>query len=192
MKHQNILFSILLGIAVTANVALAGTSIVALSEEEMAHYGATHAINVDFSDLASCTTSNQTIAFTNNVTAPCSVRFSGYQLDAPFGSTTITNATFNIALSFGDTNSTTRWISGVQAAWNQTPTVYYSFGTGLSVSGGSNTVAVLTDPNLNAQTSTVQLVLTVAQSGAGSYSMSNLTYGHARFFVRIGGQKYRY
>ena len=189
MKSYINILSVVAGMFVLA--ANASTTIQRCTSDESARYGATHVVNVDWSDLASCTTSNQTIAFTNTVSQPCSVRFMAYQLDSAFASSTITNATFNMALSFGDTNSTARWISGVQAAWNQTPTIYGSFGTDYTVSGGSNTASTLTSPLLNVQTSDVPLVATVAQSGAGSYPMSNLTSGHARFFVRILGKNYR-
>lgn len=187
---------IVAAVALGSVCARASTSITTLTNEERARYGATHVINVDFSDLASCTASNQTISFTNKVTAPCSIAFAGYQLDQAFGAVqTATNivglTNFNMTVTFGDTNTAARWISALQVAYASTPTVYGSFGTGYAVSGGSNTLATLTRPIMNEQTVSAQLVATIAQSGANTLPMSNLTYGHLRIFLRIMGKSYR-
>lgn len=199
----------------TAAAASAATRLTPTTIEEMARYGATHVITVTAADLVAQTNVSASIAFTNTVTQPCSIKFMGYVLDKQFqdakawdtnGVATTTN---DLTLSCGDTNSTTRWINAVQAAYDSTPTITGSFGTdytsvgstavvtkcdviasnGVSFNLVSNvTVAstvTMSSPILNANTADAKLVVT-ATSGSTTQP-SKLTRGQARFFFKIIG-----
>jgi hypothetical protein len=197
--------------------ALAASSIVPATIQEMAKYGATHVLEWDHEDLTS-TSTNDTHTFTNTFTGPVSVKFEGYILDTPFDSSTVTNPTA-LTVSVGDTSSATKWISALQVAYDQTPTYYSSFGTDYSgtaamtytvatnafitsiVDATTNTeyaiteitgigaAITITSPWINAQTGDVSVVTTIAMTGE-TVKMSDLNSGLIRLFFRALGPKY--
>jgi hypothetical protein len=187
------LITMVLVAASVATMASAAPRLVPLTLEESARYGATHCITVNAADMVAVTATNTAWTNTVAVTAPCSVKFVAYLLNQPFNdpqdvTTNYTKTTTNsIAVSCGDTNNTTRWISALQVAYDQTPTVTASYGTDYTVAvGATNAAATVTSPIMNAQTSDVQLVVTFGAPGAGA-SLGNLTRGQARFFFKIIG-----
>jgi len=190
-----------LTLAATIVVALMQSAVAAprlqpLPVEQQARFGATHCIELAAADLAGVTYSNIAWAVTNTVTKPCAVRFVAYLLDQPFNNTKaydtngVMTTTNSITLSCGDGNSATKWISGLQVAADQTPTVVGSFGTDYTatITGLATNVTgiTVTSPTLNAQTSDVKLILTLTPSGSEA-QLGSLTRGKARFFFRIIG-----
>jgi len=179
----------------TAAVASAATRLMPTTIEEMARYGATHVITVTAADLAASTNVAGGIAFTNTVADPCSVKFMAYVLDKQFqdNKTWTTNGvattTNSITLFCGDGNSSNKWINAVQAAYDQTPTITGSFGTDYSVTcyATNGAAGTVTSPILNAQTSDVTLLVTVASEAKGTNSLSNMTRGQAKFYFKIIG-----
>jgi hypothetical protein len=174
----------------------AGAKAVTASVQEMARYGCTHVIEWSHDNLSG-TTTNATLVFTNTFTAPVSVKFEGYILDAPFDAQTPTNALGGLAVSVGVTGTTTKWISALQVARDRTPTIYSSFGTDYTVATttiGPNTNALVststvTSPRVNAQTANVSVVTTFAMTGTVQ-TMDALNSGRLRTFWRVLGPKY--
>ena len=135
---QNTLKTLTLAATIVAaclQFAVAAARLQPLPLEAMARYGATHVIEINAADMAAVIASNTAWAVTNTVSQPCSVKFVAYLLDQPFNNTkaydtnNVATTTNSITLSCGDGNSSTKWISAVQAAFDQTPTITASFGT---------------------------------------------------------------
>lgn len=166
-----------------------------LPEGDMARYGATHVIEVVPADMTGVIASNTAWAVTNLVTAPCSLKFAGMVLLQTFQDTksydtnNVMKTTNSIALSCGTTDSTTKWINGVQVAQDQTPTVYGSFGTDYSVTcyATNGAAGTVTSPIMDSQTTNFNLVVTMGAPGAGA-SLSKLRRGRALLLFRIIGK----
>lgn len=215
MKRTNIGMMVLTALVALAMTAQAAPKLRQLTWQEGGKYGATHALEFTAADLADYTATNTAIAFTNTVVAPYALEFRGYVLDLAFDSSTVTNP-FSMTLSCGDTNSTTKWLSAVQVAYDATPTVKASFGTDYSgtasvtltattnlvvitgvgtsstyfVSGVSGSSAVtVASPYMNDQTANGALVLSVSAPGADRVP-NTLDRGKARVFFRLLGPSY--
>ena len=206
MKKNIWMAIIVAAVAIFAGVAMATPNINPCSVEEAARFQASHVITVDYTDIATAsgTATNTTVAFTNTVTAPCSIRFMCYDLFSSFDtapgnvSYNGTNATFNktytnaMTVSCGTNTATTLWINGVQAAADQTPTVYGSYGAAITAtaSGVTNPTVTVTNPNLlESQTSDVNIVTTFTYGATGTNVWSNLVKGRAKFYFEIIGKK---
>lgn len=136
----------------------AGASALPATVQEAAKYGCTHVMDWGHGNLVG-TSTNATIAFTNTFTGPVSVRFEGLILDTPFDSRSVTNPLVGLAVSVGTTSSTTKWLNGLEIAYDATPTTYSSFGTDYSVSIVStpyltNTAVITSTPTLQTVTPT--------------------------------------
>jgi len=190
---------ILMVVAMILAVAVchgAGARAVTATVQEMARYGCTHVIEWSHDNLSG-TTTNATLVFTNTFAGPVSLKFEGYILDAPFDSRTVTNVLGGLAVSVGNTTSATKWISALQVAKDQTPTIYSSFGTDYTVATTTTgpatnalvSTSVVTSPWVNAQTGTVSVVTTFAMTGT-VLTMDALESGRLRTFWRVLGPKH--
>lgn len=191
--------------------AIASGKLRALSWQEASRYGATHCIEVDHADLDYQTTDATAAVFTNTVVAPYSLEFRGYLLDQAFDSDRVTNH-FTCAVSVGTSSSSTKWINGLQVAYDYTPTVYASLGTDytgttaltstptirtIEMKGTNVTANVMTNltvatsgtvtmatPLLSAQTADLTTWVTVGSPGSGR-DLAEFTRGKFRVFFRI-------
>lgn len=179
-----------------AGVALASPNINPCSIEEAARFGASHVLVVDYTDLAASagTSTNVIVAFTNTVTAPCSIVFVCYDLFSSFDtqpglvSYNGTTATFNKQLTnsmtvySGTTTTSNLWINGVQAANDQTPTVYGSFGSSTIFTNNANRW-------LDSQTSDVSILTTFIPGATATNVWGNLIKGKVKLYFYIIGKK---
>lgn len=159
-----------------------------------AQYGATHVIEVDYTDLIGYTATNTTVILTNVVNAPCSVEFRGMVLDKAFDSTSKTNA-LSMTMSAGIVGTLTKWINGKQVAYDGTEIVN-SFGTDYTVATATTTTgpatnalvststSTVTSPRLNEQASDVSLTVSFGPCLA-NFGHSILGSGRVRLFYRI-------
>lgn len=179
-----------------AGVALASPNINPCSIEEAARFGASHVLVVDYTDLAASagTSTNVIVAFTNTVTAPCSIGFVCYDLFSSFDtqpglvSYNGTTATFNKQLTnsmtvySGTTTTSNLWINGVQAANDQTPTVYGSFGSSTIFTNNANRW-------LDSQTSDVGILTTFIPGATATNVWGSLIKGRVKLYFDIIGKK---
>ena len=157
-------------------IASAAPKFASAGVEAAAAYNGNYVLTLNASDFLLNTSSNVTVAFTNAMPAPVSIRLASWKLVKPFDSSINTNA-YGITVSLGDTNNTTRWLTTTQVAKDQTPTVYGGF--------GPNT---LNSTNvLDSQTVDVQVVTTVAITGNGALP-SDLDRGSIQFFFEAVGK----
>ena len=146
-----------------------------LSGAEEGHYGATHALEVNFTHFSGTTTA--AVAQTNTVTisGPCSWKIAGWVLEAPYCDLKqyATNGLPSTTNSITQTVSidSTALVSAVQVARDQTRAYR-------SVMPASYTSGTLT----NGQSSTITWITTAP---GGGVPLSNMKFGRARLFLRI-------
>lgn len=194
MKKRMLMVVAMAGL-VASMVQVTAANLNPLPEGDMARYGATHVIEIVPADMADVIASNTAWAVTNRVTAPCSLKFAGMVLLQTFQDTktydtnNVMKTTNSIALSCGTTDSTTKWISAVQVAQDQTPTVYGSYGTDYAVTcyATNGAAGTVTSPILDSQTTNFNVVVTMGAPGSGA-SLSKLKRGRALLLFRIIGK----
>jgi hypothetical protein len=194
MERDN-MKKLIAGLMVLAvGTALAAPALRQLPWQTAVQYGATHVLEVDYTDLTGYTATNTTVAFTNTVNAPCSVEFRAMVLDQAFDSTSYTNA-LSMLCNAGYTTDDDLWLDDKQVAADGTE-IRNSFGgdytvatvtttigpdTNLLVSASTSTVAT---PLLNEQASDVSLVTSFGPPVANK-GHDILTSGRVRLFFRI-------
>lgn len=121
--------------------ALAAPALRQLPWQTAVQYGATHVLEVDYTDLTGYTATNTTVAFTNTVNAPCAVEFRAMVLDRAFDSTSYTNA-LSMLCNAGYTSDPDKWVDDKEVAADGTE-IRYTFGTDYA-----GTVAIVSTPTL--------------------------------------------
>lgn len=170
----------------------AGPYLRPLGVEEMARFGATHAVTVLARDMTETTDS---VAQTNTITltGPVSWEFVGYRLDTPFDSSSNTN-TVSVGLTV--TLGSTTLVNGLQVGGDVFRT-YNSFvptscTTVMSGLDATNTVtATVTWPYSGVVTNGATATITVIMGAPGlsaPLNLDELDTGQARTFLRLWQQ----
>ena len=176
---------------------------------EMARFGASHVIVVDYTDIATVygATTNTLVIFTNTVTAPVSLKFAGWVQEQSYDTApqVWTNAKANISdvkVSCGTyTNgavatSTNLFVNGVQVAADQTPTIYGSFGDWTAqtatITATGTTYAITFGNVMNNQTSNIPITITYQPNTTTATNvLGNLVKGRDRFYFNLLGKYYK-
>lgn len=177
-------------VLMAAMAALAAPELRRLPWQTAAQYGATHVIEVDYTDLTGYTATNTTVIFTNVVNAPCAIEFRGMVLDKAFDSTSNTNA-LSMTMSAGIVGTLTKWINAKQVAYDGTE-IRFSLGGDYTVATATIgpatnalvSTSTVTSPLLNEQASDVSLTVSFGKCLDG-FGHDILGSGRVRLFYRI-------